>query len=128
MVEDDHSKAKSIGEFVKKLAEEANLSPTAFGKKINTSLNNAKDIYKRTSIDSELLLQISKELNKNVFSYYDDKEPIASLRKAEIESLRSEIDQLKHENGILKSLIQKNDLIIGLQSKYIAELEEKLKK
>ena len=54
---------------IKQLAEDENINQTDFGKKINKTPNNVKDIYTRPSIDSELLLQISKELNKNAFAY-----------------------------------------------------------
>lgn len=132
MAADEQPKANSIGEFVKNLAEEANLTPTAFGKKINSTLNNVKDIYKRSSIDSELLLQISKGLNKSAFAYYDDKEPIASLKKAEldewnskIEKLNSRIERLEFENHSKDSRI--DDLLkrIADQEEIIRLLKEK---
>lgn len=133
MEEEEHQKVNSIGDFIKELAEEANLTPTALSNKINSTLNNVKDIYKRSSIDSELLLSISKAVNKNAFAYYDDKEPIASFKKAEldewtlkIENLNQKIEGLEKTIQLQEELLKEKDQTVLLQNKLIAELEEKL--
>ena len=100
------------------MAEDENLNPTDFGKKINKTANNVEDIYTRPSIDSELLLQISKKLNKNAFAYSDDKEPITPFKKAEqgewnskIEKLNSKIEYLLIENSLLDNRIQDQEIL-----------------
>ncbi|MEI5983363.1 hypothetical protein VJ786_00475 [Sphingobacterium sp. PU5-4] len=50
------------------------------------------------------------------------------FKEKELNGFKSEINQLRDDNELLKSLVAKNDQIIDLQFKRIAKLEEKLKK
>ncbi|WEK20851.1 MAG: hypothetical protein P0Y49_06840 [Candidatus Pedobacter colombiensis] len=108
------NKVKSIGEFVKEIAESKNLKPSGIGKMINSTKQNVSDIYKRSTIDSELLLTLSRELKYNLFSYYDDKEPIAGFRMEETKEWQSKIDNLTVELKFTKELLQQQQEIIRL--------------
>lgn len=94
-----------IGEFIRKVAEEKGIKTGDFAKKINKNRNNIYDIFKRSSVDSELLLKISKVLEHDFFIYYS-------------ESLRNLTDQSeagKDRNAIakeLQTLHQKVDAIM----------------
>ena len=129
-----------LGEYIKQLAEEQNLKPSGLGKEINKTKQNVTDIYKRTAIDSDLLLSISKALAKNVFAYFDDKEPIASFKKAELDEWNSKIEKLHAEienlqtvdrlqderiQDLLKRIADQEEIAV-LQRKYIGELEAKM--
>ncbi len=59
-----------IGEKIKLRAKEVRIGPTELGKMINTSKQNVFGIYKRKTVDTELLSNISKALDFDFFSYY----------------------------------------------------------
>jgi hypothetical protein len=86
-----------IGEKIKKRAEELKIGTTELGKLINTSKQNVYGIYKRASIDVQVLYDISKALKFNFFQFYDTPE----LEKYETR-LAKEILGLKKENEKLK--------------------------
>ncbi|SDP10064.1 hypothetical protein SAMN05428975_0306 [Mucilaginibacter sp. OK268] len=120
-------KANTVGEFVKEIAESQNLKPSDLGARINTSKQNISDIYKRNTIDSELLLTLSKALNYNLFSYYDDKEPIVGFRNAETHEWQVKIDNLTYALSLKKDLLNEKEKLIKAQEKLITELEKKAK-
>ncbi|WEK17836.1 MAG: hypothetical protein P0Y49_13615 [Candidatus Pedobacter colombiensis] len=115
---DISERVKLIGEFVKEIAESKNLKPSSLGRLINSTKQNVSDIYKRKTIDTELLLTLSIALDYNLFSFYDDKEPIASFRKAETLELEAKVDKLSVE---LKHTTEK----LNLQEDTIRLLKEK---
>jgi len=121
------NKASSIGEFIKVIAESKNLKPSDLGKKINTSKQNVSDIYKRITIDTELLLALSKALDFNLFSYYDDKEPVNFFRNQESLGWQLSIEKLTEKVRSLDKLVETQEELLSTQRKYIIELENKLK-
>jgi predicted transcriptional regulator len=67
-----------IGNIIKEIVKTKNLDIGEFAEKINCSRRNAYKIFDRSSIDSELLIKISKVLGQNLFfSYISDQELIA---------------------------------------------------
>lgn len=114
-----------IGEIIKKKARELRIGPTELGEKINTSKQNVYGIYKRKSIDTELLRKISNALGHNFFNYYVstlefsggveastgthsevrtevNPEGLLSANQARMDALKSELDHLAQINEILK--------------------------
>src|SRR5438128_1995342 len=65
-----------IGEKIRQRAKELRIGPTELAKLINTSKQNLYGIFKRKSLDTELLNKISGVLNYNFFRYYIDIEKI----------------------------------------------------
>lgn len=61
-----------IGEIIKREMERQERSPSWLAHKINCQRSNIYYIFKQKSINTELLLLISKALNHNFFSYYSD--------------------------------------------------------
>jgi hypothetical protein len=59
-----------IGEKIKARAKELRVGPTELAKKISTSKQNVYGIYKRESIDTDLLEKISKALQFDFFTLY----------------------------------------------------------
>ncbi len=80
-----------IGEKIKDRMEARGLTPTTLGKKIGTSSQNVQDIFKRQSIDAELLQKISKALDYDFFDFY--KISSVSEPEAKYETIKSD----KHE-------------------------------
>lgn len=61
-----------IGNAIKAELERQERSVTWFAKRLYCERTNVYSIFKRESIDTELLLRISIVLHKNFFSYYID--------------------------------------------------------
>ncbi len=99
-----------IGEKIKARAKELKLGTTELGKLINTSKQNIYGIFKRSSIDVEVLYTISKALKFNFFQYYE----IPELNKQE-SKLQKELDELHKEiarlSSHVESLTEKNELL-----------------
>lgn len=98
------------------------MGPTELGKLINTSKQNVYGIYKRKSVDTEMLRKLSKALNCDFFQYYLHENPsivhesapsygkkkeVVSLEehlklKKELEDLKEKYDLLKKVNSLLE--------------------------
>lgn len=112
--------ALNIGEKIKQRAKELRIGPTELGKMINTSKQNVYGIYKRKSIDTDLLRKISKALNCDFFRYYindtisyvDEQPPPYGFKKGkpavnvtdEISKLRKELEDLREKYELLKKV------------------------
>ena len=116
--------AINIGERIKQRAKELRIGPTELGKLINTSKQNVYGIYKRKSIDTEMLRKLSKALTCDFFQYYHNEtlsfahETIPSYGKKskgvvsaeEYQKLKKEIEDLREKYELLKkvnSLLEK---------------------
>jgi hypothetical protein len=113
--------ALHIGEKIKAKAAELRLGPTEFSKLIHTSKQNVHQIYKRKSIDTELLKKISEALEFDFFSYYTEnsvpavneiqkpalRRPLKNLADAdrEIELLWKELNELREKAEKQKKVI-----------------------
>lgn len=61
-----------IGQIIEKVIHNQERSITWFSKKLYCDRTNVYSIFKRQSIDTELLLRISKILNHIFFDYYTE--------------------------------------------------------
>jgi predicted nucleic acid-binding Zn-ribbon protein len=86
-----------IGEIIKLKADEKNLALEAVGRLINRTRQTVADIYKRQSIDTALLVDISKALEFDFFELYYAEEPLKSMREKELAPFKKEIEGLKRE-------------------------------
>ena len=117
-----------IGEKIKNRAKELRIGPTELGQKISTSKQNVYGIYKRKSIDTELLRKLSVALEYDFFLYYvnvlsslHDRNEIAELGgngelnqlREKIMKLEAEFQTLKKENEYLKKI---NELLEDKQN------------
>lgn len=106
-----------IGKKIKERAEALRMKPTELAAKINTSKQNLYGIYKRQSIDSDLLHVISKALDFDFFTIYQQNikkgivndpktvyESNASLEK-EVKLLKAKIADLDEKFDLLKSIV-----------------------
>lgn len=102
--------ALHIGKVIRQHLEEVGMTKSEFARRISTSPQNIYGIFKRKSLDSELLRDISKCLNFDFFQYYSTSALIFDERgsggKAHIVSameLKRELDAVKKENEILRN-------------------------
>lgn len=110
--------AINIGEKVKLRAKQLRIGPTELGKMIDTSKQNVYGIYKRKSIDAEILRKLSAALNYDFFEYYRLPEETTKLvvdpdakyeRKnqkyvplKDYQKLKTEYENLKEKYELLK--------------------------
>lgn len=112
-----------VGKKIKEEIRKQNFSVTLFAKKINRSRNVVYDIFKRESIDTDLLNKIGKILNCDFFSMYSSQKeytqdnvkhfyvndpPVAYGKNAEL------ISTLQQQNQTLQSEIEYLKKIISL--------------
>lgn len=113
-----------IGKLIKKKLRERGMSNAEFARRINTHVRNVYDIFKRKSLDTELLKKIGKVMDFDFFNYYKAGEPspvisenskgygkkkppvIAEdkikIMELKIEELQKEVAYLKEINNLLK--------------------------
>ena len=116
--------AVHIGERIRQRAKELRIGPTELGKLINTSKQNVYGIYKRKSIDTEMLRKLSKALSCDFFQYYHNetvsfanesapvygKKARAAVSVEEFQKLKKELEDMREKYDLLKkvnSLLEK---------------------
>jgi hypothetical protein len=81
-----------IGTKIKGIVTKKGMSVSEFGRRINKSRENVYSIFKRKTIDTGLLITISKVLEHDFFQYYSP--------------ATTELEKVKEENQTLKEMIQ----------------------
>ena len=109
-----------VGSTIKKRLEEVGISKNEFARRINRTPQNVFSIFERESLDTSLLLDISKVLNFDFFRKFNvilldplqnknnsTKPDSAEFNSSEAEliaELKNEIFKLKTENDYLKEI------------------------
>ena len=121
-----------IGEKIKQRAKELRIGPTELGKLIFTSKQNMSGIFKRKSVDVELLRKLSKALTYDFFQYYlpatvsNVEDEIPAYNKLDKKSVSKLLHELQKQNAELQKMIRQKDAeIMNLQKKTISLLEKK---
>lgn len=101
-----------IGNFIKEVLQKKGINKSEFARRINTTPQNVYGIFKRKSIDTDTLRQISEVLNYDFFQYYtktnmvEENHAEYNLRNKKtlktIAELSVELDKYKNEMEILK--------------------------
>ena len=68
-----------IGNLIQQKMKESSFTVTEFAKRINKTRENAYNIFKRQSIDTELLSKISKVLNYDFFKHFKEREELSDI-------------------------------------------------
>jgi transcriptional regulator with XRE-family HTH domain len=113
-----------IGQIIKEKATEQRLSQDAIGQRINTTKQNVGNIYKRSSIDTQLLLKLCAVFEFNFFELYFQEEPLKSMRNKELEKMQSEINSLQDALSQREQRIRDLEESINDKKKMISFLEE----
>lgn len=105
---------KKIGQLIKWRLDMSPMSVTEFAKAINKERSNVYDIFKRDSIDTDLLKKIGHILNHDFFQHLLEPETIekirlsATVKKAkvllEIEISEDEMMSIGFEEKVFKIL------------------------
>ncbi len=113
-----------IGQLIKEKVTEKRLSQEALGKMINTTKQNVGNIYKRRSIDTQLLLKLCVVLEYNFFEAFFNEEPLKTMRKKEIDAFNGEIKALQNIIKQKDERIKDLEEIMNSNKKVISLLEE----
>jgi transcriptional regulator with XRE-family HTH domain len=113
-----------IGEIIKAEAEKQKVSQESLGGMISRSKQNVGDIYKRQSIDTELLLAISKALTFDFFQFYYGEEPLKTIRQRELAGLQKELAESKASLERKQERISDLEETVSSNKKLIHLLEE----
>ena len=111
-----------IGSEIKKIVIEKNISITELANKLGRTRALMYDIYERQSIDTELLLKLSKILNFNFFSLY-----VNSSHLIEKSLFNENMKNKELEIKNLKSILKTKESEILYMKKIIKLLERKSK-
>lgn len=85
-------KSRTIGNLIEEEIGKQQMKIIVFAEKINCRRNNVYDIFKRSSIDTEQLKQISKVLNRNFFSELaEDMDLIRDVEETEEDMMKRKI-------------------------------------
>jgi transcriptional regulator with XRE-family HTH domain len=111
-----------IGKIILLKLKESGMSKNEFARRINKSPQNVHNIFNRQSVDTKLLLDISKVLEFNFFALFlkdPDLRRIheASLSKDKVLKLTIEIEKLKEINFLLKRNLKEVESILGVLTK-----------
>lgn len=116
--------AKSIGELIEEIAKSKNIKQEELGKKINKTKQNVGHIYTRETIDTDLLLTLTKELNFDFFQFfYDNNEILKKFRQHDIDNWNEKIAFLNNLVDTQEKTIKLQAELLETQRKYIAEME-----
>lgn len=88
-----------IGKLVLDKLKERGISKSEFARRINKSRQNVQDIFKRQSLDTQLLSEIGEVLTFDFFSALSKKPPKDDKLVAD---LKKEIAYLKKINSLLE--------------------------
>lgn len=112
--------ALHIGEKIREKARERRIGPSELGRMINTSKQNIYSIFKRKTVDTDLLHKLSEALQFDFFSYYierregrpekrtlpQSKQEVAELKK-DLEHYKEKCELLEKLNTYLEKEVQK---------------------
>ncbi len=89
----------NIGKIIEDEFNASGLQISYFAQKINTSKRNVYNIFRRKSIDTNLLFKISEILNKDFFEIYSEK---LTISKKEISIIGERREGYNNKSGVKK--------------------------
>ena len=114
----------NIGKKIAERAKELRIGPTELAKLIDTSKQNIHGIFKRVSINTELLYKLSIALEYDFFSYYSQGEKKKFENKEKEKEITRQTSELKELKKELKGVSEKYEL----QKRLNELLENKINK
>jgi plasmid maintenance system antidote protein VapI len=115
----------NIGELIKDEYKRQGLNQKEFGVLIHRHEKTIANIILRKTIDTNLLLEISKALKHDFFKYFYEEEPLKELREKEMIAITIEIENLKREVAQKEEMLLTNNRYIQSQEDVIRLLKEK---
>lgn len=112
----------NIGKKIKERAKELRIGPTELARRIDTSKQNIHGIYKRVSINTELLYKLCLALEFDFFKYYSKGEK----KKFEDRRIEEKVKALTEEVQLLQKDLKEVKEKYALQKKLNEMLESKI--
>lgn len=109
-----------IGKVIHELVKESGLKAKVVAEYINVSESTLFGIYKRESVDIDKLNLFSRLLNKNLFLYYLNEEPLKSMFSKDMVALQNRIFELETELSVKGEKLKDLTDIIEMQKKVIS--------
>lgn len=104
-----------IGQKIQEVFEARNMKLTDFADELGTVRQNVYRIFKKSQLDTGLLLKISQVLNHNFFQYYVDTPEVSSAEQGEeIIKLKNELSESQRQLNLAKKEIEYLRKIIKL--------------
>lgn len=120
--------AIAIGKIIHDLIKQRGLKAKSVADYINVSESTLFGIYKRKSVDIDKLILFSKLLEKNLFLYYLNEEPLKGMFSADIIIIQNRITALESELSTKNEKLRDLTDIIETQKKVIALQEAQTSK
>jgi transcriptional regulator with XRE-family HTH domain len=112
--------AVMIGKVIHELVKQSGLKAKVVAEYINVSESTLFGIYKRESVDIDKLNLFSRLLNKNLFLYYLNEEPLKSMFSKDMIALQNRILELETEVNIKGEKLKDLTDMIEMQKKVIS--------
>ncbi|MHA4741355.1 hypothetical protein [Dyadobacter sp. MSC1_007] len=116
--------AENIGQIIKRVAEGKGISQKGLGEKINRTKQGIASIYRRATIDTDLLKDISIALDYDFFAHFYDDPSLTKFREQQFLNLKGQIEPLIEKLEQANKLISSQQETLAVQRKLIAKLEE----
>lgn len=108
---------KKIGQLIQERVKAVNMDVTAFAKAINKERSNVYDIFKRDSIDTDLLKKIGHVLDYDFFQHFIEEKTIQKLQT---------LDSTKKAKILVELEISEDEMMsIGFEEKVFKILNKK---
>ena len=117
-----------IGKLILEKLKEQGISKSEFGRKINRSRQNVQDVFKRESIDTNLLSEVSKVLNYDFFQHLSRTKEVSLLMEDPGTYKRSELDKYKQKAADLSKELKLAQKELAYLKKINTLLEKKVER
>jgi len=118
--------AKGIGQLIKQIAEGQGLSQKSLGEKINKTKQGIASIYRRATIDTDLLKEISIVLDYDFFAHFYEEPALEKFKNEQHSVWQNKLNLLSDKLDCSQKLIFSQEETLAIQRKLIAQLEEKI--
>ncbi|QES88750.1 hypothetical protein [Rhizosphaericola mali] len=116
---------KYIGALIERIAKSKELNSRTLGLLINKTKPGTADIFKRTVIDTDLLIELSDKLDYDFFSFFYKNPIMDRFKKQEEKVWLDKLALLKNEISRLKELQDQMQDHINTQKTYILDLKKR---
>nr|WP_295931983.1 hypothetical protein [uncultured Dyadobacter sp.] len=116
--------AESIGQIIKRVAESKGISQKALGEKINRTKQGVASIYRRATIDTDLLREISVALDHDFFAHFYEYSDLERFKLQQFSTMESEMVYLNEKLEQATKLLSSQEELLVVQRKLITNLEE----
>jgi transcriptional regulator with XRE-family HTH domain len=116
--------AEKIGQIIKRIAESKGVTQQTLGEKVNRTKQGIASVYRRGTIDTDLLREISVALDYDFFSHFYDDPSLTKFKLGQGLEILAQLESLGEKLDQANKLIESYEELLDVQRKLIAKLEE----